>query len=427
MNRVEQMRLGQFAEVFSGYAFRSQDFKKEGIPAIKISNIKNGYVDLTDDSTQYLDSAFLRAIPKKFITKKGDILISLTGSHLTQPNSVVGRVARYKYDTESLLNQRAGKVIIKDRTRTDARYLFYLLSTDTLRQEIALLAHGAANQANVSPKDIEKIKIFLPPLSIQRQVSAVLSAHDDLIENNNRRIAILEKMAEETYREWFVRMRFPGHEKVKIHKGVPEGWRSTQIDTICTEVRRGIKVRDLDQKTKYLGLEHLPRKSISITEYDLAGSVQSDKLLFQAGDILFGKIRPYLHKVVLAHFNGACSSDTIVIRPKSPEYCAFVLFLMFSETFVELATVSSKGTKMPRADWDFLKKLTVIEPTKDLLLLFQSRFASIFSMMCNLTFANERMQASRDLLLSRLITGKLSVEDLDIQFPASMKAEEADA
>ena len=279
----------------------------------------------------------------------------------------------------------------------------------------------------------KRTKVPMPTLAIQKKITAVLSAYDDLIENNNRRIAILEKIAEEIYREWFVRMRFPGHEKVKFHKGVPEGWRPVKIESICKEIRRGIKIRNLVQGMKYMGLEHLPKKSIFIKNHDFVDSIQSDKLLFQTRDILFGKIRPYLHKIVLAHFGGACSSDTIVLRPNSPEYCAFLLFTMFSDTFVELATIASKGTKMPRADWDFLKKLEIPAPTNNLLYLFQERFDFTFGMVCNLLGANEKMQISRDLLLSRLITGKLPVEDLDIHFPPSMldsepvEGKEADA
>src|SRR5262249_18331450 len=158
--------------------------------------------------------------------------------------------------------------------------------------------------------------IRFPKITIQRKIAAILSAYDDLIENNERRIALLEKMAEEIYREWFVRMRFPGRKQMKFEKGVPEEWKVFRIENLSDEIRRGVRKKDLSDETKYLGLEHLPRKSFSITESETANAVQSDKLLFAQRDILFGKIRPYLHKVALANFSGACSTDIIVIRPK---------------------------------------------------------------------------------------------------------------
>ncbi len=232
-------------------------------------------------------------------------------------------------------------------------------------------------------------------------------------------------MAEEIYREWFVRMRFPGHEKVKFHKGVPEGWELTKIEKLCDEKRIGIKLKDLEYNTKYIGLEHLPRKSISIKDSDTVESIQSDKLLFKDRDILFCKIRPYLHKVALAHFAGACSTDTIVIRPRKVEYEGLILFTVFSTTFIELATASAKGTKMPRADWDFLKKLEILLPSNNILATFQTQFDSYFALICNYLNGNERLKQSRNLLLSRLLSGKLSVENLDIKFPPGM--EEADA
>ena len=174
---------------------------------------------------------------------------------------------------------------------------------------------------------------------------------------------------------------------------------------------------------KYVGLEHIPRRSITLKESATAATVGSNKLLFQGRDILFGKIRPYLHKVALAHFAGACSSDTIVIRPKEKIYESYLLFTIFGDTFVELATVASKGTKMPRADWGFLKKLELAVPNENIMEMYQSQFDPLFSQIVNLLRANESLGISREKLLPRLISGKLSVENLDIQFPSSMEEE----
>ena len=162
------------------------------------------------------------------------------------------------------------------------------------------------------------------------------------------------------------------------------------------------------------------RSSISIKEWAAADSVDSDKLLFQEGDILFCKIRPYLHKVALSHVAGACSSDTIVIRPKSKIYEGYLLFTVFSDTFIELATTASKGTKMPRADWGFLKRLELTVPNTQLLEAYQVRFDTLFLQIVNLLKENEALATSRDLLFPRLISGKLPVDHLDIQFPPSM-------
>jgi type I restriction enzyme, S subunit len=218
--------LGEVADVVSGYAFKSSEFVKQGIPVIKIKNIRVGHVDLSE--VQHVDQKYL-SIPDRYHVQRGDVLISLTGSHISQPNSVVGRVARYSQRLPNcLLNQRAGKVIAKDNDNCDLGFLFYALIEQETTRAIAVKAHGAANQANVSPSQVESVEIPFPPLPVQQRIVGILSAYDDLIENNQRRIKILEEMVHSLYREWFVLFRFPGYNKVKMVSSsvgsIPQGW-----------------------------------------------------------------------------------------------------------------------------------------------------------------------------------------------------------
>ena len=148
---------------------------------------------------------------------------------MSQPGSVVGRVAIARgLNHVCLLNQRVGKLIFEHSEAQDRQFIYYLLSSHEFRRNIALMAHGAASQANVSPKQIESLEISLPPLQTQQKIASIFSAYDDLIENNNRRIQVLEEMAQRIYREWFVHFRFPGHENVKMVDSelgkIPEGW-----------------------------------------------------------------------------------------------------------------------------------------------------------------------------------------------------------
>ena len=218
----------------------------------------------------------------------------------------------------------------------------------------------------------------------------------------------LEKMAEEIYREWFVRMRFPGYQDTKFVKGVPEGWGMKPIFEVSKEMRVGVSKRDLSNDELYVGLEHLPRRSFALRDYTTAASVDSNKFRFSEGDILFGKIRPYLHKVVLSHVSGACTTDAIVLRPKLPILRGFLLLTVFSDSFVELATIASKGTKMPRADWAFLQSLEIKVPPVPLLKQFDVCFNGFYAQIVKLLRKNEILHKSRDLLLGRLISGRLS-------------------
>ena len=143
-------KLGDLADVISGYAFRSQDFQASGVPVIKISNIRIGDVELM--GAQCVSPEFL-SLGEKYHVRGGDILISLTGSHITQPNSVVGRVALLRdASVHGLLYQLAGKIIIRNNNVTDSQFLFYVLRDPKRMREIATMAHGAASQANVSPR-----------------------------------------------------------------------------------------------------------------------------------------------------------------------------------------------------------------------------------------------------------------------------------
>ena len=207
-------RLSDYCHVISGYAFKSADLKVDGdVPVIKIGNISNGGNISINNETQYVESSFLALNPKYHI-KNGDIIISLTGSHMNQPNSMVGRSCRSYTSAEYLLNQRAGKVIAKKNA--DVNYLYYLLQTQAVKYAIVNRAYGAANQVNVSPSDVEHIKWDFPSYKVQQKIGSVLSTYDDLIEKNNRKIAILQEQAQEIYKEWFVRHKSSQWNVVKM-------------------------------------------------------------------------------------------------------------------------------------------------------------------------------------------------------------------
>jgi len=255
-------------------------------------------------------------------------------------------------------------------------------------------------------------------LPIQRKIATILFAYDDLIENNTRRIAALEEMAQLLYREWFVHFRFPGHEQVAMLDSplgpIPEGWEARQLGDITEEVRRSVEPDEVDPETPYVGLAHLPRKSIALSEWDTAREAGSTKLAFKKGEILFGKIRPYLHKVSLAPVAGICSTDTIVIVPKAPEYFSLVLTCVSSEEFVEHATQTSSGTKMPRANWKVLVENPVVLPPQSVLSHFNKLVEDIVAQIQNMIFRNRNLRRTRDLLLPRLISGEVDVSGLDI-------------
>ena len=151
-----------------------------------------------------------------------------------------------------------------------------------------------------------------------------------------------------------------------------------------------------------------------MSNWDAVDSINSAKLAFKKGEILFGKIRPYFHKVGVAPLDGICSSDAIVIRPKRNECFATTLSCVSSEHFIEYATMTSQGTKMPRADWKVLVKYPVVIPSEQITQRFSSFVRDVVDKIQNLIFQNINLRLTRDLLLPKLISGEIDVSELDI-------------
>lgn len=425
MNPLKLTPLGKVANVVSGYAFKSESFSDDGVPVIKIANIKNGQVVFGQGEKEFLSHDFLQTTGKKFHVVKGDVLVSLTGSHITQPNSVVGRVARYTETFTSLLNQRAGKLVIRAEVDADLGFLYYLLSTRVAREEIAMLAHGAANQANVSPKDIEKLKFYFPPNKDQQKIAAVLSAYDDLIENNKRRIALLEKMAEEIYREWFVRLRFPGHGLVKVVKGVPEGWEQKPSSDVLDVLSGGTPKTDIPaywdgQIPFFTPKDAADNFYVLNTEKNTTenGLRTCNSRLYQKNTI-FITARGTVGKLVLTNREMAMNQSCYALLPKSGKDIYFY-FLTIKTALSYIKGVSKSGV-FDNIIVDTFKVVPLLMPSDGLINQFNEMIGPIFQQTSALLQTNENLTATRDRLLPRLISGKLSVENLDILFPPGME------
>lgn len=386
----KRVKLGDISKIISGYAFKSQDFTTEGIPVIKIKNIRVGFVDLSE--VDYIDSSFL-SLPEKYHVKGGDLLISLTGSHLTQPNSVVGRVAMHSSSLgKCLLNQRAGKILVKDPNICNVTYLFYALYTQEKRREIALLAAGAASQANVSPTQVESIEINLPPLYTQHKIASILSSYDDLIENNTRRIKILEEMARIIYREWFVNFRFPGHEQVRMVDSpfglVPEGWDVGRLqDYVELCYGKALKAEDRQEG-------HYP-------VYGSSGVVgfHSQRLVEAPGIIVGRKGNVGSVRWTDAPF---FPIDT-VYYVKTDVSLYYVYYNLQQQNFI------NNDAAVPGLNRNQAYSLPFLMPSKQHLKAFDEFNAPVFKAVRSLTKKNQNLLHTRDLLLPKLISGEVAV------------------
>ena len=156
-----------------------------------------------------------------------------------------------------------------------------------------------------------------------------------------------------------------------------------------------------------VGLQHIPRRSLALDAWETTTELGSNKLKFKKGEVLFGKIRPYFHKVSIAPFDGLCSADTIVVRARCPEHYAFVAACVSSDEFIAHATATSNGSKMPRANWNVLEEYGVMIPEGKVSEQFSALFADIMAQQQVLIFKIDNLRRTRDLMLPRLLLGKV--------------------
>ncbi|HJX09603.1 MAG TPA: restriction endonuclease subunit S [Candidatus Binatia bacterium] len=390
------MRITDFGRVVTGKTppTKQREFFDGEYPFITPSDLEYDSYYVTQTETSVTNDAKTR-FPNQFIPA-GAITYTCIAS--------VGKIGIA--ERESLTNQQINSLIPNEHH--DGKFLYYLLRNET--KQIQGLCSGVATPI-INKSDFEKIELDVPSeLAVERTIGMILSAYDDLIENNRRRMALLEDAAQQLYNEWFVRLHFPGHEHTRITDGVPDGWERKTLGDLCAEVRKSVKPDALDPDTPYIGLEHMPRRSISLSEWGTAEQVVSSKHRFCEGEILFGKIRPYFHKVGVVFVDGVASSDAIVIRPLDLKVHGLVLMAVSSDPFVAVtAQTMREGSKMPRADWKQMREYPVPLPPDGLLGSFESQIQSIVEQLKTLSFANHKLRAARDLLLPRLMSGEIAV------------------
>ena len=348
-----------------------------GIPQIT----PTGHIDLANP--RYISEDDYAKWTRRVVPREGDVIFSY--------EATLNLYAIIPKDMRCCLGRRMG-LVRPDIAKLDYRFLYYYFFSPEWRRTVVENTVTGATVDRLPIKTFPSFQMSLPPLPVQRRIADILSEYDDLIENNRRRIAILEETAQLTYRKLFGRVKKP---------------RTATLGEICREVRRGVSPDAIAPDTPYIGLEHMPRRSISLCEWESAQKVTSTKLAFEAGDILFGKIRPYFHKVGITFIDGVASSDAIVIKPLYPELHAYVLMTVSSDAFVAAASQGMKeGSKMPRADWKQLLNYSVVMPDDETLTEFNKVLNPILEQLKTLCFSIRNLAAARDMLLPRLMKGE---------------------
>jgi type I restriction enzyme S subunit len=401
MSPYPQKPLSEVSTIFSGYAFKSKDMVSDGdIPIIKIANIQNRLVrpDCVTSVPKKLYSEKL----SKYVLRPDDVLIAMTGA------GSVGNIGKMRrVEKTFLVNQRVG-IIRVNTDLADPEFVYQVLSNEDVENNYYQLGLGAG-QPNLSPQMIGSLRIPLPPLPIQRKFADVLSAYDDLIEVNTRRIRILEEMAQSVYREWFGKVDGRGGAA-----SLPEGW----------EIKPFSAMVDIDPATSvdkqiekpFVGMNALSTNSMLI-DLDLVETrTGSSGAKFQNRDVLFPRITPSVEngKAGFVQFlkDGQVSigSTEIIVFREKELVAEFIYFLSREHEFRGNAINSMIGASgRQRVQQGCFDTFLVAKPPKEL----QQKFAEIVSPMFKITHTlalkNANLRRTRDLLLPRLVRGEVLI------------------
>lgn len=406
--------MWELAEYINGRAFKPADFSPEGLQVIKITELKYGVSRNT--------ARFAGDCQEKHILQNDELLFAWSGNPETSLDAFWWR------DGKALLNQHIFRVI--PRKGIDKRYLFFLFKF-LRRMFIRTARDKATSMGHVKVSDLKRLIAYVPPLDKQISVGQVLGALDDKIELNRRMNETLEVMARAIFKSWFVdfdpvRAKTEGREPYGMDADTaalfpdsfqdsslgkfPKGWRVGCIGDIAENLRRQVNPEDVPEDTSYIGLEHMPRKSIVLANWGRSEKVTSNKFRFRAGEILFGKLRPYFHKVGVAVTGGVCSTDVLVTQARAPEWYGLVLGHLSSEAFVNYTDAVSTGTKMPRTNWTDMARYEICLPDAQLASLFGDQTTVLVEKIRQNVLQSRTLAAIRDTLLPKLISGEIRVK-----------------
>ncbi|WP_339907201.1 restriction endonuclease subunit S [Symmachiella dynata] len=426
-------RLGEFANVQGGFAYPSKEFCDDGVPVLKIKNVRFRDVDTTEVACV---SQSLADETTRYYVQHGDILISLTGSGPNQPNSMVGRVARFNGASERfLLNQRIGRFVITKPMELESQYLYYVLTDQAYQIELVHSATGSANQANISSSQIGRLEIPLPPLPEQKAIAHILGTLDDKIELNRRMNATLEGLARALFKSWFVDFDpvrakmdgrpsegmdaetaalFPdGFEDSELGP-VPRGWRVCKI----SEIGRVVCGKTPSTKVS----EYFGNDVPFITIPDMHGNVfvtRPKKLLSQhgaasqnkktlpAGSICVSCIATPGLVVITTEESQTNQQINSIVPQKAGE--TYFWYWTLSGMRDEIRAGGSGGSVLTNLSTGRFSAMQVLSPSTRIRRRYHESVSPVFSRYLHNQRQTELLSTIRDTLLPKLLSGEISV------------------
>ena len=408
--------LGELCDFRSGSVFTPafQGRAAGDYPFIKVSDMNlSANAICIQDANNWVSKGDLRELKARILP--GDaVVFAKIGEALRQNR-------RRRLSGKTIIDNNMMGVVPR-LERVNPLFFYYALS----QFDFSEISQGTA-LPYLTISTLSGLSLKVPPLPEQRAIAHILGTLDDKIELNRRMNETLEAMARALFKSWFVdfdpvRAKLEGRDTglpnniadlfpdqmVESELGeIPEGWEVGCLADIAVAPRRGIDPTDLRGETPYIGLEHMPRRSIALTDWEGTGKVTSNKSFFEKGEFLFGKLRPYFHKVGIAPISGVCSTDIVVIAPRSAIWSAFLLATISSVAFVNYTDQTSTGTKMPRTSWKTMSRYAMCLPTDTGARAFQKAMGPILARTVANIHENRTLPVLRETLLPKLISGEI--------------------
>lgn len=390
---MKKVVLGEVCDFFNGGAWSDKEYVNEGIPVLKVTNCKSTGFQL--DNLNYL-SEKSREKYKKNNLIIGDVIVATVGSHPNLIESAAGRSCIVNSQVEGFyLNQNAVCIRTKDKRILSQKYLGYLCKCADFQHYIQSRGRGAANQMRIAISSIKEYSFTLPDFENQQYIADILSAYDDLIENNQKQIKLLEEVAQRLYKEWFVNLRFPGHENTKIVDGVPEGWHRGTIGQIA-EFKRGRTITKAQVKG---GNVPVIAGGLEPAYYHNVANTKAPVITISASGANAGFVRLYGVDVF--------ASDCSFVDGLGTESLFFVYeFLKESKVSIDQL---QKGSAQPHVYAKDINAMKITIPEKEYLERFDRYTKVLFDKIKTLQGQNERLKIARNLLLPKLMSGEVEV------------------
>ena len=287
---------------------------------------------------------------------------------------------------------------------------------------------------NVSASQLAAIPYPNFSTTEQHAIAHILGTLDDKIELNRQMNETLEGMARAIFKSWFVdfdpvRAKMEGRvpagmdaETAALFPSafqdsplgkIPKGWEVGTLGEIARNIRRNVKVSEINSDELYIGLEHMPRRNIALSQWQTADELGSNKYRFRKGEILFGKLRPYFHKVGVAPLDGVCSTDILVIQPIDSEWFDIVLGLVSTNEFVAYTDAHSAGTRMPRTNWKDMSRYEIALPEVRIAEKYTESTQPFIERIIENIHQSRTLSQIRDALLPKLLSGEIRVGNAD--------------